>query len=164
MIQITGNFINAYYVCERKLWLFAHKIDPDVNHPLLELGRLYDSYSYKRDKKEISADGMKIDLIKWRDGQLVIGELKKSSKFELSAKMQLVYYLYRLKEQGINLEGELLIPKEKKRKRVVLNDDLIQELEDIMKDIRIIINKEKAPVKKMIKYCKSCAFYDFCWS
>ena len=72
---------------------------------------------------------MKIDLIKWRDGELVVGELKKSSKFEMPAKMQLAYYLYRLREQGINLEGELLIPKERKRKRIKLDDNLIQASE-----------------------------------
>jgi len=164
MPQITGNLINAYYVCKRKLWLYAHKINPDINHPLLELGRLYDSYSYRRDKKEISTEGMKIDLIKWRNGELVVGELKKSSKFELSAKMQLAYYLYRLKEQGIDIEGELLIPKERKRKRIKLDNNLIKELKSVICEIEDMIKKEKAPAQKMMKYCKSCAYCDFCWA
>ncbi len=164
MPQITGNLINAYYICKKKLWLYAHKINPDINHSLLKLGKLYDVYSYKRDRKEISAEGMKIDLIKWRDGELVVGELKKSSKFELSAIMQLAYYLYRLREQGIDIEGELLIPKEKKRKRIKLDNDLVQRLENVIREVENIMVSEKAPIQKMVKYCKNCAYCDFCWA
>jgi len=43
--------------------------------------------------------------------------------------MQLCYYLYVLRDYGIEAEGELLFPKEKKREKVVLTDEIIKELE-----------------------------------
>lgn len=164
MPKITGNLINAYYVCKRKLWLYAHEIGPDRSHHLLEIGRLYDQSTYKRDKKEISMAGMKIDLLKKRDGELLVGEVKKTSKFEAAAKMQLAYYLYRLREQGIELEGELLVPKEKKRERIKLDDPLLKELETAMEDIEAIINSDKPPAAEKVKYCRNCAYNDFCWA
>jgi CRISPR-associated exonuclease Cas4 len=164
MPHLTGNLINAYYVCKRKLWLYAHEIGPDRSHPLLEIGRLYDQSTYKRDKKEISLSGMKIDLLKKRDGELLVGEIKKTSKFEAAAKMQLAYYLYRLKEEGIELDGELLVPKEKKRERIILDDALTQELETAIAEIAKIITNDKPPVPEKTKYCGKCAYSDFCWS
>ncbi len=164
MPHITGNLINAYYVCKRKLWLYAHEIGPDRSHHLLEIGRLYDMYTYKRDKKEISLEGMKIDILKKREGEILVGELKKTSKFGIAAKMQLVYYLYRLKEQGIELEGELLVPKERKRERIKLDDALIRELESAIENIEAIINRDKPPSAEKVKYCRNCAYNDFCWS
>jgi CRISPR-associated exonuclease Cas4 len=164
MPKITGNLINAYYVCKRKLWLYAHEIGPDRSHQLLEIGRLYDQSTYKRDKKEISMSGMKIDLLKKRDGELLVGEIKKTSKFEAAAKMQLAYYLYRLKEEGIELDGELLVPKEKKRERIILDDALTQELETAIAEIAKIITNDKPPVPEKTKYCGKCAYSDFCWS
>jgi CRISPR-associated exonuclease Cas4 len=164
MPKITGNLVNAYYVCKRKLWLYAHEIGPDRSHQLLEIGRLYDQSTYKRDKKEISLSGMKIDLLKKRDGELLVGEIKKTSKFEAAAKMQLAYYLYRLKEEGIELDGELLVPKEKKRERIILDDALTQELETAIAEIAKIITNDKPPVPEKTKYCGKCAYSDFCWS
>ncbi len=164
MPKITGNLVNAYYVCKRKLWLYAHEIGPDKSHQLLEIGRLYDTSTYKRDKKEITGEGMKIDLLKKREGELLVGEIKKTSKFELAAKMQLAYYLYSLKEQGIELEGELLVPKERKRERIKLDDPLIRELETSMEEIEAILNNDKPPVAEKVKYCRNCAYNDFCWS
>jgi len=59
-----------------------------------------------------------------RDGKkVIVGEVKKSSRFEHSATMQLAFYLYRLKQQGVEAEGELLIPKDRKRISVMLDEE-----------------------------------------
>jgi len=62
-MYLTGNIVNAYFICKRKVWLFAHEISPDPQWELLELGRLVSEESYSRDRKELSTTGMKIDII-----------------------------------------------------------------------------------------------------
>ena len=52
-----------------------------------------------------------------------MGEIKKSSRFEKVAIMQLAFYLYRLKEKGISVEGELLIPKERRKVPIKLTSE-----------------------------------------
>jgi len=84
----------------------AHEINPEQDNPLIELGRIFHEYAYKREKKEISLDGMKLDLLKKGENDYIICEVKKSSRFELSARMQLAYYLYNLKRMGIKAKGE----------------------------------------------------------
>jgi len=161
--KITGTLIWYYYICPREVWLMSHELNPEQDNPFLEIGRLIHEDSYKREKKEISVGNMKIDLIKKANGETIIGEVKKSSRFEKSARMQLAFYLYRLKEKGINATGELLIPKEKKRISVELTPDVENGLMEVFKKIREIIGEEKPPELAKSKYCSNCAYREFCW-
>ena len=161
--KITGTLIWYYYICHREVWLMAHEINPEAENVLLELGRLIHEESYPRNKKEFSAPGMKIDIIREREGELIVGEIKKSSRFVDSARMQLVYYLYSLRQMGIEAKGELLIPKERKRISVELTRELQCMLEAAMQDIQEIISLSTPPPSMRIPFCRSCAYAEFCW-
>ena len=164
MRKITGNLVNAYFICRRKVWLFAHEVNPSLENPYLEIGKLIGEESYKRAKKEIVAGNLKIDMIEKANGKTVIAEIKKSSKGEKAAEMQLLFYLYRLKQQGIKAKGELLIPKERKRIPVELTDENKRELENAIADIREILEMDKPPLLKRIPFCRNCAYNEFCWA
>jgi len=163
MQKITGTLIWYYYICPREVWLMAHELNPNQEDPFLEIGRLLHQDTYRREKKEITVGNMKIDLIKRRDGETVVGEVKKSSRFERSATMQLSFYLYRLKQAGINAKGELLIPKEKKKISVELTPDIEDELKQTFHQIKEIINQDNPPEPVKNKYCSNCAYKEFCW-
>ena len=141
----------------------AHELNPNQEDPFLEIGRLLHQDTYRREKKEITVGNMKIDLIKRRDGETVVGEVKKSSRFERSATMQLSFYLCRLKQAGINAKGELLIPKEKKKISVELTPDIEDELKQTFHHIKEIINQDNPPEPVKNKYCSNCAYKEFCW-
>ncbi len=161
--KITGTLIWYYHICHREVWLMAHEINPEAENVLLELGRLIHEESYPRNKKEFSAPGMKIDIIREREGELIVGEIKKSSRFVDSARMQLAYYLYRLRQMGIEAKGELLIPKERKRISVELTRELQCMLEAAMQDIQEITSLSTPPPPMQIPFCRSCAYAEFCW-
>jgi len=163
MKQITGTLIWYYYICPREVWLMAHELNPNQEDPFLEIGRLLQQDTYRREKKEINVGNMKIDLIRRKNGETVVGEIKKSSRFERSATMQLAFYLYRLKQRGINATGELLIPKERKRISVEPTPDVEDELKQTFHHIKEIINQDNPPEPAKNKYCTSCAYREFCW-
>jgi len=71
MKQITGTLIWYYYICPREVWLLSHELSPDQKDSFLEMGRLLQEDSYKREKKEITVGNMKIDLIKKANGETV---------------------------------------------------------------------------------------------
>jgi len=141
----------------------AHELNPNQEDPFLEIGRLFHQDTYRRERKEINVGNMKIDLIKRRDGETVVGEVKKSSRFERSATMQIAFYLYRLKQAGINTKGELLIPKEKKKIPVELTSEIEDELKQTFHQIKGIINQDAPPKPVKNKYCSNCAYREFCW-
>lgn len=164
MEKITGTLIWYYYICQREVWLMAHEINPEQDNSFLELGRLLHEESYPREKKGLETSGMKIDLIKKGKEGLIVGEIKKSSRFLQSAKMQLAFYLLKMKEAGIKASGELLIPKEKKRIKVELYEALEKELQQSMNNILDIITLNTPPAPQKINYCRNCAYREFCWS
>lgn len=163
MQRITGTLIWYYYVCPREVWLMARELSPNQEDPFLEIGRLLQEDTYKREKKEITVGNMKIDLIKRKNGETVVGEIKKSSRFERSAIMQLAFYLYGLKKRGINAKGELMVPKERKRIPVELTPDIEDELRQAFRQIKYIITQNNPPEPVKNKYCSRCAYREFCW-
>ena len=142
----------------------AREINPNQEDNFLEIGRLIHENAYLKEKKEIETSHMKIDLIKRENGKIVVGEIKKSSKFLVPSKMQLLFYLYRLKQKGIILEGELLIPKEKRRIPVNLTEEDEEELKRTIKEIKELNKRDSPPQAEKISFCKNCAYNEFCWS
>ena len=163
-IRITGTLIWYYYVCKREVWLMSREINSNQDNQLLEIGRIIAEESYRREVKEINFGSIKIDLIKKKDGELWVCEIKKSSKFLKPAQMQLGFYLMQLKKQGIFAKGELLIPKEKKRFKVELTEEVEKELEKAISEIKKIISLEKPPSPEKNQFCRNCSYYEFCFA
>jgi len=142
----------------------AHELIPDQDNSFLEIGRLIEENSYDREEKSYSIGDIKIDLIRKGEEALVIGEIKKSSRSEMSGIMQLSYYLLMLEKAGLNVKGEILIPKERKKIQVELDDERRREINEAINNIDGIIQNPLPPPSRRIKYCTNCAYREFCWS
>ena len=163
-LHVTGTLVWYYYICPREVWLMGRQITPDEDDSNVELGRFIHEYRYGRDKKEINLGNIKLDIMR-RDGkEIVIGEIKKSSHFIESAKMQLAFYLKELKQRGIEARGELFFPEEKRKERVDLTTELEEELNKVERDILRIIYAALPPAPEKNKWCRRCAYTEFCWS
>lgn len=158
---ITGTLVWYYCICKRQVWLMAHEITPDEDYSSLEIGRAVHEIFYTRMLKELSLDGIKIDLLK--RGERILCEIKTSSKFTEAARYQLLYYIYRLKEYGIKFSGALLIPRERRKIRVTLDKKAEEMIIKILFDIRKILESETPPKPIKILYCRKCAYKEFCW-
>lgn len=161
---VNGTLIEQYYICKREVWLTAHNLSGDQDNENLIIGRIIGEDSYKREKKEIDLGHVKIDLLRTEEGQVVIGEVKKSSRFIESASKQLLFYLLQFKEMGIDARGELLIPEEKEKIDVVLDAKNEAELRQAIADIENIARADKPPEPMKNKYCRNCAYSEFCWA
>jgi len=162
---ITGTLVWYYAICPRECWLMAHQLEPEREFDLLAEGRLNPEAHYEREEQEITLPGgVKVDKVRREEGKLVLGEIKKSSKFLPAAKLQLAYYLWVLEQEGVAATGELLVPEERKREEVVLDGELRDELMRALERIPRLIDQPKPPPAKWIRYCKSCAYAEFCWS
>lgn len=162
--KITPTLIWYYHICPREVWLMSRNLVPEQHNDNIEIGRFLHEHSYQRNKKEIQIGSAKFDMITKKDGMLVLGEIKKSSKYEEASKMQLAYYLYLLEQRGVLAHGELRIPTEKKIVPVALDDALKQKIRDTEAAIQLIIQKEKPPAVVKIGFCKNCAYKEFCYS
>lgn len=159
--DITGIMVYYYVVCKRKLWYFSNDLTMEHNDENVAIGKSIDENTYNDEDKHINIRNIiNIDYIKERN---VIHEVKKSRSIEEASIKQVEYYLYYLEKQGVlNIYGILDYPLIKKRKEIYLTDEVRQEIEDILGNIKNILNMDIPPEYKKIGICKKCAYYDIC--
>lgn len=110
-LEVGGLHIQYYAVCKRKLWLYSRQISFETEHERVIEGSLLHENSYKRKEKELMVgDGAKIDVI----NSEFVQETKLSSKMKDADELQLLYYLYMLKKEGLRKKEELPIRRKRK--------------------------------------------------
>lgn len=161
---ITGTHIWYYFICKRELWLMMHGIAPDQEDENVDIGRFLHEYYSKRGKEEVDIGSGKIDRIKKVGDELIIQEIKKTSKYKESSYFQLLFYLEQLEKMGLHAKGELLFSEEKMKEIVVLQDDKRKQLYDAINEIQKIAKLPIPPSPKKIKFCRPCAYREYCWA
>jgi CRISPR-associated exonuclease Cas4 len=159
----TGTQVNYYVVCPRKLWLFSHQIEMERNSDLVQLGKLLHDHTYPRERKKNLVIDNRIVVDFYEDGTL--HEVKKSNRLEDAHRLQLLYYLYYLKQKGASdISGELNYPKLKQRTRVELTSEAEAEVEQVITGIGDVLALPQAPAVINAPYCKRCSYADFCYA
>ena len=162
--RITGVKVNYFFVCKRKLWLFDRHIEMEHTSDYVELGQLLHQESFPRkQKREILIDELiRIDFI---DKEGILHDVKLSKSMEEAHTHQLLYYLYYLKQKGIEgLTGQLNYPKAKQKLTVELTPDKEQEVESVIEGIQEIVRQPRAPEAFQTKLCAKCSYAELCWS
>jgi CRISPR-associated exonuclease Cas4 len=166
MAKLTGTLLWYWAICKREAWLMAHELNPDEDDPYLELGRFLSQSSYPRARRrELSLPGMKLDLIEDAngDGEVIVAEIKKSSRFLEAARLQVLFYLRRLEEHEVSARGELRIPKERRRFPIELDAEGRERLDRAIADLAALVTEPLPPPAERIPFCRRCAYREFCW-
>jgi len=158
--KTTGIRINYLYVCERKLWLFDRGITMESKSDKVLMGKVLGEYSYPREtKKEILIDNLiNIDIV----GDNEIREVKYSNRLAHADRIQVLYYLYYLKQVGVEKKGIINYPKMRKKEEIVLTPEAEKEVELAVTKVQEIIKMDKPPQIQKKSYCTKCAYYEFC--
>lgn len=164
MIEINGSLILSYSNCHREAWLMAHRIIPEQDNTFIALGKLLHETSYEnRGEKDIAIDNIRLDMVEEKKGRTIVSEIKKSKYSLEGARDQLLFYLLRLKEMGVEANGQLLVPKEKKKIEVSLTQDEETRLKKMCEEIQDLVEGPIPPLERPQNKCKNCAYYTFCW-
>lgn len=160
--NITGVMVYYYVVCHRKLWYFYHQIQMEQTNENVQLGKLLDENSYKREDKHINIDNViNVDFIQTTG---VIHEVKKSKKIEEASIFQLKYYLYYLEQRGVSgIKGKIDYPLLKRTLEIEISEEDRINIAKSLEDIKEIVHREKPPILVKKNICKSCAYYDLCF-
>lgn len=163
LVKVNGYLVQAFSICRRQVWLLARGVTAEQSNESLALGRLVDQNSYARERHQVGFGDNKFDFVQGADGELVVCEVKKSSRAERSARLQLAHYLYDLQKTGIEARGVLMFPTEKKRVEVELTDALKAELDCVYAEIESLAQRNVPPPAEHCKYCGKCAYAEYCW-
>ncbi len=157
----AGSQVNYFFICKRKLWFFSKFISMEHTSDLVYWGSLLHQESYQRDLKELMVDNrIRIDFLR---RNLEIHEIKKSRKLSKAHFYQLLYYLYYLKQKGMIAKGVINYPLSKRIEKVELTQEKEKEIENILKEIKKLLENPipPSPIKK--NFCKNCAYFNFCF-
>jgi len=164
LIEITGYLVLSYSNCAREAWLVAHRIFPESEDMNLALGRLIHETSYEnRGEKDIAIDNIRLDMVEEKKGKTIVSEIKKSKYSLEGARDQLLFYLLRLKEMGVQAEGQLLVPKEKKKIAITLTKEEEDRIKKLCEEIQKLVEGAIPEIERTQNKCKNCAYYTYCW-
>lgn len=163
---IRGYELNAWAICPRKCWLLQRQLTMEAHSPFVELGRLTHqdalaSAQQEGNLTEVPIEGFaRIDKIA---GELVY-EIKRSPRKQEAHRLQLLYYLYLLRERGWNLKGVLAYPEQNRREIVELDDAGLKQLQQAIDAVQQLRNQPQPPhVPKPMTLCRTCAYQELCW-
>jgi len=167
--QLTGQQIKYFAFCHRRLWLFSHGIAMEKENEDVKMGSVVDEKSYKREQKQVNIDNRIV--LDWVDssvdenGVLTIHETKKSKSFDKAHRLQVLYYLYYLKQKGVAARGEIDYPLLKRREDVELAAEDEAYIEKVLLDIEQVVDNPEAPSRlEKKRVCEKCAYFELCWS
>lgn len=163
-MTITGTVINYYFHCKRQCWLFSNRINLEDNSEDVRIGRVMHEIEHEKSKNtEISIDNVKVDKI--TDEYLV--EIKKSDADIEAVKWQVLLYLKKLKDKGIEKKGKIeFIEKNKqdhKIQYVDLDAENEQQLNELENEIVNFIATPSPPDVTLMPKCEKCAYYEYCF-
>lgn len=159
---ISGIMIYYYIVCKRKLWYFYNQIQMEAENENVKIGKVLDENSYEREEKHINIDDViSIDYIKSKG---ILHEVKKSKKIEEAGIMQVKYYLYYLKQKGLeNIRGKVDYPLLKQSIDIELTEEDDIYIESLLIDLKEIVNRDIPPLLERKGICKNCAYFELCF-
>lgn len=162
-LRYSGTLVNYFFVCKRKLWLFAHQISFEKLSDTVALGKFLSEASYGRREKEVRIDDtISIDWIDYK--HKVLHEVKKSPRLDEAHKWQVKYYLYYLEQKGARgFKAEINYPKHHKIDTIELGEADRIKLKEASQEIERILAEGNPPQRIKIPACRRCSYFEFCW-
>lgn len=161
----TGTHVKYYHVCHRKVWLFHHRIEMEHTSDLVAEGQLIGERTYPQRTeryREVTLDGAKIDF--YDPHHRVVHEIKKSDKLEHSHVAQVKFYLYLLRQHGIEgATGLIEYPKLRRTEPVGFDEGDETLVENWLADIGRITASDTCPERLPKSRCRHCSYFEFCW-
>lgn len=165
-MNVIATHINYFFVCKRKLWLFANGINMEHTSDTVGEGKLIHETSYpdrSERYEEVSIGGSKIDFFDARGK--VIHEIKKSDSMEDAHIWQVKYYIWLFEQEGIDgVTGIIEYPIMRHREHVALSNDDRERLKMVVAEVEQIVSSESCPPKIGKKFCLRCSYYEFCYA
>ena len=162
--MITGTLINYYFHCKTQCWLHANRINLEDNSEDVRIGKVLHEINEEKSKQaEISIDNVKIDKLT----REYLVEVKKSDSDPEAVKWQVLLYLYKLRQKGVERKGKIeFIEKNRQNKKVhlvELDEENEQALLGVIDEIEALIIEPKPPKSVFDNKCKKCAYYEYCF-
>lgn len=161
--QVSGTLVNYYMHCPRQAWLFNSGLQVEYLSDTVGKGKWIDMNAFKRKREaEIAGERIKMDFVVENATPIEIHEVKASRIPRTDHKMQLAFYLKKLKEKNVEAIGVIHYPQINNIVKVTLREmesDLDRKIDEIVSRMN-----GPCPQRLELRLCRGCAYYEFCYS
>ncbi len=159
---ITGTLIHYYVTCKREAWLYSRRVHADQWDENIAMGKAL--AEIKEDQLHtFPFSQLKFDKIGKQRGHYLITEYKKTLKNSEGAKMQLLFYMYQLKNSlklreinGKVISGKTVL-------FVEGNEENMHKMQNLIDEVRHFLETDAPPPFQKIKFCNACGYRDYCY-
>ena len=161
-----ASHVTYLLLCPRKLWLHHHGMRMEDNSADVAAGKHLGATAYARRAgrwRELRVGPVIIDH--YDPGERLIREVKKSPKLEHAHVAQVRYYQWHLERAGVpGVRGVVEYPKQRRSTEVPVlaeadRERVVAQLAEIERTCALAT----APAAVRKPYCRTCAFFEFCY-
>ena len=160
-LNLHGLHFQHVALCERRAWMYLHKINFAQWHERVALGTVKHLTSYRRDRSTIGLFGLAPDRIDW-DNRIVY-ENKGSGGAVVAVNDQIAFYAVMLSiADGHPWRAFAHILTTRKRREVVMDEAQLERLWNSALRLEQLASAPKPPTAGPIPLCDSCFLVMFC--
>jgi CRISPR-associated exonuclease Cas4 len=177
-MHLNATLIAYLHTCPRKLWLHAQGIRMEQTSDTVYEGKILGENTYgtraERNTEielalnhpETGQEYIRVKIDYYDAKTNTVHETKKSDKLEQVHLAQVKFYLYVLHRNGMEgAKGIIEYPTQRDRVTVApLTGQDLEEVERWIMAASDVLAQERMPPVVKLKICKSCAYFDFCYS
>lgn len=156
--DINGTIVKSYIACKRQGALAIRSMAPLLQDPNIQMGSVYAKIRGKNRR----FGGIEIDEVSKRK-HIIVKEYKKTFSNIEASKMQLLYYMYSLKNElkCKSIEGYVISEETDEKLHLVLDGQNTKIVEEMISEI-VQLSKGEIPEFEKKELCLRCAHNMYC--
>ncbi|MMZ61726.1 hypothetical protein D3C76_627720 [compost metagenome] len=163
-MRITGTMVNYYVHCRRQCWLFANGLNFEDDSEDVRIGKvLHELKNESKSGREIAIEGIKVDKLT----DQYVTEFKKSDSDVEATKWQTIYYMYVLKQKGMDRKGSIQFMERNRQDSktilLALDEETEGQMISILEEMERYLDQDQPDPAVLDKKCKRCAYYAYCF-
>ena len=160
-LNLHGLHFQHMQLCERRAWMYLHKINFAQWYTRVQTGTALHETSYQRDHSVRGLMGLAPDRIDW-DNYIVYENKGSGGAVEASSNQTAFYALMLSISTGKIWQAYTHVLSSRKRRTVTLDAERLQKLWLASAQLERLSQQTRVPVAKQIGLCQSCSLAAFC--
>ena len=161
MLNLHGLHFQHIELCERRAWMYLHKVNFAQWYSRVATGTAKHSSSYQRDHSVRGLFGLSPDRIDW--DHCIVYENKGSGGAVEASSNQTAFYAVMLSiATGSKWQAFIHVLTTRKKREVKIDADRLQKLWDASLRLEQLMEQDEVPFAQKIPLCAKCSLAGFC--
>lgn len=160
-LNLHGLHFQHSELCERRAWMYLHKVNFAQWHSRVATGTAKHQTSYQRDHSVRGLFGLAPDRIDW-ENHIVYENKGTGGAVEASSNQTAFYAVMLSIATGKPWQAFTHVLTTKRKRQVLLDEHRLEKLWQASLTLEGLMNQTHVPVVKKIPLCKTCSLASFC--